>query len=114
MHGELKRRFEYVTNSSTRNFDPIYVTATMLHPAYRELLQTDQIEAGKAHLLEILQQLKPAQISANADIDQQEQNENSTDQHSCTEETELPQPKRFKHITVLLAEKRKQCKLRRA
>ena len=52
MHGKLKRRFEYATNSSARNFDPIYVKATMLHPAYQELLLTDQIEAGK-HLLEI-------------------------------------------------------------
>jgi len=52
---KLKRRFQYATNPSATNFDPIYITGTLLHPGHCELLQTDQEEAGKAHILEIIQ-----------------------------------------------------------
>jgi len=106
MQGELKRRFQYATNPSATNFDPIYITGTLLHPGHCELLQTDQEEAGKAHILEIIQFQSQRQ--------NQQSNQHNKESSEGSDSSEVTGPEgppphaHFKHLAALLAEKRKQ------
>ena len=38
---DLKRRFQFVTDSAAPNFDPVYVASTLLSPPYRKLLNSE-------------------------------------------------------------------------
>ena len=78
-----------MTDPSATNFDPIYVPATMLHPSYRELLQPDQLEAGKAHMIDTLHQLQPDLVQ------QEDENEEQPPVDAVSQVADQPKPKHF-------------------
>ena len=39
---DLKRWFQFVTDTAAPNFDPVYVASTLLSPPYRKLLNSAQ------------------------------------------------------------------------
>ena len=47
MHRVLNTQFRFVTDTSAPNFDGVYVTATLLNPTYRGLLNENQIAKAK-------------------------------------------------------------------
>ena len=76
----------------------------MLHPAYRDLLQSDQLEAGKAHLIETIHQIHSESDSELL----QPENEEQTQASPASTMADQPKAKRFKHVARLLEEKQKE------
>ena len=62
----LKLRFDYATDPSAARFDPLFVTATFLNPAYREILTSTQIKTAKEYLIRLC---KPPELDANTQDD---------------------------------------------
>ena len=50
---DLKRRFGYAVDPSDLKFDPIFVTATFLNPAYKAILEEVQIRAAIKYFKEL-------------------------------------------------------------
>ena len=50
---ELKQRFGYAVDPSDSKFDPIFITATFLNPAYKAILEEAQIRAVIKYLKEL-------------------------------------------------------------
>lgn len=94
------------TNPSATNFDPINITGTFLHPGHCELLQTDQEEAGKAHILEIIQ-LQSQRQNQQSNQHNKESSEGS-DSSDVTGPEGPPPPTHFKHLAALLAKKQQE------
>ena len=46
MLGDLER-FGHIINPTMGNFDPLYIMCTFLSPAYREILNDEQVAAAK-------------------------------------------------------------------
>ena len=88
----LNTRFRYVTSTSADIFDPIYVTATFLTPAYRGLLTESHVAKAKSFLQE------------NADVDEAFDEENDDDASAGNaKKNEEPPLKRFKHLNCVSA-----------
>ena len=85
----LTTQFKFVVDPSATYFDGLYVASTLLNPAYRGLLDTNQISHAKKFLKELI-----ALASENEDsiggIQESEEKEDSLDE---------PPPKRFKHLS---------------
>ena len=94
---ELQRRFAYITNPNHYNFDAIFITCTFLSPGLRDVLTDEQKQAAKVNIINLLDVIHEDPGNDNMDIEQpNEYNDES------------PSPKRFKHLSLLLAEKKKQ------
>ena len=50
---DLKQRFGYAVDPSDSKFDPIFVTATFMNPAYKAILEEVQIRAVIKYLKEL-------------------------------------------------------------
>ena len=50
---DLKQRFGYAVDPSDSKFDPIFVTATFMNPAYKAILEEVQIRAAIKYLKEL-------------------------------------------------------------
>ena len=88
-----------------QSLTPFDITDTLLHPGPCELLQTDQKEAGKAYILEII----IIQLQSQRQNQQSNQHNKESSKGSDATGPECPPPPtHFKHLAALLAEKRKQ------
>ena len=104
---DLKRRFGYTVDPSDAKFDPIFVTATFLNPAYKAILEEVQIRAAIKYLKElcrpsvretppVLVQDDDATYAPDVEVDE-------------TQESEPPskRPKLLSRVVLLLKEKQK-------
>ena len=105
----LKQRFAYVTDFSDSKFDPIFVTATFLNPAYKAILEDVQVRAAIKYLKELckpsVQETLPYLVE--------------DDDATCVPEVEIPvdepqeseppskRPKLLSRVALLLKEKQK-------
>ena len=69
---------------------------TFLSPGYREILSDEQVAAARSHLIKLL---NPQQRVEQIQVDATQEDRAGT--------TDEPPPKRFKHLTELLKEKKK-------
>lgn len=93
MQLDLKRRFRKFTDPSDSQYNPLYITATALDPRYRLLLNPQQTESVKMHLLkEIKEMVEDTSSSSECDSPRQE--------ITCEIEPGEPPPKkkRFRHL----------------
>ena len=96
---ELKHRFKKFTDPSDFGYDPLFLVCTLLDPRYRLLLNRNQSDSAKEHLLKLLKE-----ESENGGSD------SSPSPHSPavggTQEEEPPM-KRFCHLSRILEQKLK-------
>ena len=87
LHKALTTRFKFVTDTTADSFDGIYVTAVFLNPAYRGVLNEQQLTKAKEFLkdhIDVVENLS-------------EHPETSTEDADNNKETEPP-VKRIKHL----------------
>ena len=103
MKAELNVRFKKFEDPSRLDFNPLFVVATALDPRFRLLLSEEQIAAAKKTILDKLCELREREDSPMDDED--------AAQCSNGSNGELQPPlKRFKHLTAIVKEKRKEEK----
>ena len=86
LDAQLTHRFQFVTDPKAFNHSPIYVVATMLDPGYKIMLDSVQIEYGRAKCLEMIK-------SARRQVEQDPLSNNSdkADSPSATSDIEASQ-----------------------
>ena len=47
---EIEKRFTFIYDQTSNNFDPIYLNSTYLHPEYKQTLNDDEIAIAKTIL----------------------------------------------------------------
>ena len=110
---DLKRRFLYVTDPGDTKFDPVFVTATFLNPAYKAILEDTQICAAKEFLkrlctssTQLAGPLEDDDATYVSDVEEPQPNELQANE---PQENEPPtkRPKLLLRVALLLKEKQK-------
>ena len=102
MLSDLKRRFQFITNPESPDFDPLYVTATFLTVPYRKILESPQRLQAEIFLTS---EMKKVSNILDCDDIHSEENNDQIDLNTTVIE---PPRKRFKHlsrVSTLLEEK---------
>lgn len=98
MQTDIERRFQFVISPYSSAFDPLYVAATFLNPAYKGVLDEQQVLKAKQYLLTLMNNRIP---STNVELEEiHPQQSTETSQQSAENEQEPP-TKRFKHLNRL-------------
>ena len=101
---DMNRRYQFIINPSATNFDPLYVTSTLLNPPYIKILNNVQELKAKIFLLELMINSSGSELTQSSHSSNQnsitfhdgsdEQVDNTIDRHDGEE---LPM-KCFKHL----------------
>ena len=105
---DLKERFLYVTNPDDTKFDPIFVTATFLNPAYKEILEDTQIQAAEECFKKLCTPSKPPESPRQLleDDDATYVSDVEVDEPQASEPP-TKRPKLLSRVALLLKEKQK-------
>ena len=102
---DLKRWFQFVTDTAAPNFDPVYVASTLLNPLYRKLLNSAQEVKAKLFLSKLMisngteSQPMESESSNTLGSSSHDQLDNPADGNcELSQEAEEPPTKRFKHL----------------
>ena len=103
---DMKKRFQFITDTNSESFDPIFVASTFLNPAYRGVLSSEQVQKAKLFIKQLIMETTEYQCADNDNdaLDGREESEvlcNEIEERQTSEQSEEPLAKRFKHLSRL-------------
>ena len=94
---DLNRRYTFATNPEVHDFDAVYVSSTLVNPAYRKILNNQQVEKAREFLLQLMLMRKDAEIDRTSS-ENEHANFNTIELTDNEIQDSQPPTKRFKHL----------------
>ena len=97
MLADLNRRFTFATNPEVYKFDAIYVSSTLVNPAYRKILNNSKSKKAREFLLQLMLMRRDAEMEQTL-TENEQTNFNTVESTEKDNQDVQPPAKRFKHL----------------